>query len=169
MSSAALRSSTGAIAWSYCGTDRPVFFAVQDGTGSWTRVTPGTDNIFRFDLASARGGVATVQAVGTSHTLNVYYLTRDEMITYGTSFCDEPSGRTVNGTIAGASATDLVSVALGGKSASIVPSQGTAWSLINVRSGARDLVAARSALSLNGLSVSYTAMVENWVSLIFPE
>jgi len=148
---------SGNIAWTFCGTDRPVFFAVQDGTGGWSRVTAGSDGVFRFDISSARGGVATVQAngSGTSHTLNVYYLTREEMAPYGASFCDEPSGRTISGTVAGVGSTDLVSVSLGGKAAQVVPSQGTAWTLANVRSGSRDLVATRSALSLSGLNVSY--------------
>lgn len=146
---------TGSIAWTYCGTDRPLFFAVQDGNGAWTRVTPGTDNVFRFDITASRGGVAAVQAVGAGHTMNVYYLTRDEIVTYGTSFCDDAGGRTVTGTVAGVGSTDLVSVALGGKFTSVVPSQSLAWSLANVRSGSRDLVAARAPLTLSGFSVSY--------------
>lgn len=146
----------GGIAWTYCGTDRPLFFAVQDGTGPWTRVAPGNDGVFRFDVTQARGGVATVQANGTANTLNVYYLTAAEIQQFGTQFCDEPSSRTLTGTISGAAATDLTYVGFGNRSTTVVPSQTTAWSLANVQGGARDLIASRSTFALNGLNVNYT-------------
>jgi len=148
--------SGGSIAWTYCGTDRPVFFAVQDGSGPWTRVTAGTDGVFRFDLNQSRGGVAAVQADGTANTLNVYYLTKDEMTVQGRQFCDNAGTRTLSGSVSGAAATDLVFVGFGSRSTSVVPSQSTNWSLANVLGGSRDLVASRAAFALNGLSVSYT-------------
>lgn len=148
--------SGGSIAWTYCGTDRPAFFAVQDGSGPWTRVTAGTDGVFRFDLTQSRGGVAAVQANGTANTLNVYYLTKDEMTVQGRQFCDDAGTRTLSGSVSGAAATDLVFVGFGARSTSVVPSQSTNWSLANVLGGTRDLVASRAAFALNGLSVSYT-------------
>jgi hypothetical protein len=148
--------ATGSIAWTYCGTDRPVYFAVQDGTGPWSRVSAGSDGVFRFDISSSRGGVAAVQAVGNGHTMKVYYFTRDELVSQGRSFCDDPGTRTVTGTVAGVAATDLVNIGFAGKAATVSPSAGTAWTLTNVSGGTRDLVAARAALSLSGLNVSYT-------------
>lgn len=148
--------SGGSIAWTYCGTDRPLFFAVQDGSGPWTRVTAGADGVFRFDLAQSRGGVAAVQANGTANTLNVYYLTKDEMTVQGRQFCDDAGTRNLSGSVSGATATDLVFVGFGSRSTTVVPSQSTNWSLANVLGGSRDLVASRAAFALNGLSVSYT-------------
>ncbi|MEN9509484.1 MAG: hypothetical protein RLZZ621_2047 [Gemmatimonadota bacterium] len=148
--------SGGNIAWTYCGTERPTFFAIQDGTGAWSRVSAGTDGVFRFDITQTRGAVATVQSNGTANTLNVYHLTRDEIVTYGQQFCDDPGARTLSGTIAGAASTDLVFVGFGNRSASVVPSQSTAWTLSNVQGGTRDLLGSRSAFSLSGLSVTYT-------------
>ena len=51
---------TGNTIWEFCTTaDMPIWLAVQDGTGAWTRVTP-TATRFQFNIASARGGVAFV-------------------------------------------------------------------------------------------------------------
>jgi hypothetical protein len=61
----------------------------------------------------------------------------------------------VTGTVAGVAATDLVNIGFAGKSATVSPSAGMAWTLNNVSGGTRDLVAARAALSLSGLNVSY--------------
>lgn len=148
--------SGGSIAWTYCGADRPLFLAVQDGTGPWTRITAGTDGVFRFDVTQNRGAVAAVQTNSTAHTLNVYHLTREELVVQGRQFCDDAGVRSLSGTVSGAAATDLVFVGFGPRSTSVVPSQATSWTLPNVLGGNRDLVASRAALALNGLSVSYT-------------
>lgn len=148
--------AAGSIAWTYCGTDRPLFFAVQDGAGAWTRIAPSADGVFRFDVTQSRGGIATVQANGTANTLNVYYLTKTEIEQFGTTFCDDPAARSLAGSIGGAAATDLVYVGFGNRSTTVVPSQGSTWSLANVQGGTRDLIASRSTLSLSGLNVNYT-------------
>lgn len=50
----------GSTTWEYCSAaDLPIWFAVQDGTGAWTRMAPGGTK-FEFDVASGRGGVAYV-------------------------------------------------------------------------------------------------------------
>lgn len=49
-------------AWDFCSpADMPLWFAFQDGSGSWTRVTP-TGTRFQFNIASTNGGVAFVSA-----------------------------------------------------------------------------------------------------------
>jgi hypothetical protein len=56
--------------WQFCSaTETPIFFAFQDGTGAWQRVTPstvGTVTKFAFALTQNRGGVAYVMQTTTS-------------------------------------------------------------------------------------------------------
>ena len=50
----------GRTAWDFCSEAAvPIWFAVQDGTGAWTRIEPGGTR-FEFDIVSGRGGVAYV-------------------------------------------------------------------------------------------------------------
>ena len=50
----------GSTTWEYCSAaDLPIWFAVQDGTGAWTRIAPSGTK-FEFDVAAGRGGVAYV-------------------------------------------------------------------------------------------------------------
>jgi hypothetical protein len=51
---------SGNTTWEFCTTaDTPIWLAVQDGTGAWSRVNP-TGTKFQFNIASGRGGVAFV-------------------------------------------------------------------------------------------------------------
>jgi hypothetical protein len=55
---------SGNTTWEFCNAaDTPIWLAVQDGNGAWTRVT-GTGTGFKFNITSAKGGVAFV--VGTT-------------------------------------------------------------------------------------------------------
>ena len=46
--------------WEFCSAaELPIWFAIQDGNGAWTRIAP-TGTKFEFDLASGRGGIAYV-------------------------------------------------------------------------------------------------------------
>ena len=50
----------GRTAWDFCGAAAvPIWFAVQDGNGAWTRIAPAGTR-FDFDIVSGRGGVAYV-------------------------------------------------------------------------------------------------------------
>jgi hypothetical protein len=50
----------GATAWEFCSAAAvPIWFAVQDGTGTWTRIAPAGTK-FEFDIASGGGGIAYV-------------------------------------------------------------------------------------------------------------
>lgn len=51
----------GDTTWDFCRpADVPIWFAVQDGDGEWTRVTANATT-FSFDVPSGRGGVAFVR------------------------------------------------------------------------------------------------------------
>ncbi|MCC6317075.1 MAG: hypothetical protein IT361_05220 [Gemmatimonadaceae bacterium] len=56
--------SGGNAEWQFCSaSETPVFFAYQDGTNAWQRVTPstaGTVTKFNFTISSGRGAVAYV-------------------------------------------------------------------------------------------------------------
>lgn len=59
---------SGNTTYDFCSTaDLPLWFAAQDGNGTWTRVTP-TGTQFIFNIASGRGGVAFVDGGVTSPT-----------------------------------------------------------------------------------------------------
>lgn len=50
----------GRTAWDFCSAAAvPIWFAVQDGPGAWTRIEQGGPK-FEFDITSGRGGVAYV-------------------------------------------------------------------------------------------------------------
>jgi hypothetical protein len=52
----------GTTAWEFCRpTDVPIWFAVQDGSGDWMRITPSATR-FEFEVSSGRGGVAYVSS-----------------------------------------------------------------------------------------------------------
>ncbi|MBC7896654.1 MAG: hypothetical protein H7066_14655 [Cytophagaceae bacterium] len=61
--------SGGNAEWQFCSAGAtPVFFAYQDGTNNWQRVTPstvGTVTRFAFNLTAGRGGVAYITASTT--------------------------------------------------------------------------------------------------------
>ena len=131
----------------YCSTDTPIWFAYQDGTGPWTRVLPGANNTFSFQLQSARGGIATVNTVGgvaTAFDVNVVYASAAEMATYsasaGIGACPT---KNVTGTIAGVTNLQFTNISLG-TSTTFVTGNGTApFQLTRVPDGTLDLFAAR--------------------------
>lgn len=56
----AASGGTGNTTWDFCTADQtPIWFAAQDGNGTWTRVNP-TGTKFVFDILSGKGGVAYV-------------------------------------------------------------------------------------------------------------
>jgi uncharacterized membrane protein len=130
----------------FCG-NIPVWFAVQDGTGAWTRVLP-TGNRFQFNINSARGGVAyTEQQSNNQFSTDVFYGTREELNGQGTiEDCTTAGGKTVNGTITGFTPPQQVQIGMGGGFAS--PQAPGAFTLQNVENGLVDLVAVRTNINL---------------------
>jgi hypothetical protein len=146
----------GSANWVFCGsTGLPVWFAFQDGTGAWTRVT-GTNNAYSFTITGARGGVAYVVPVaGGGFDLEVFYGTKAEIEAQGSAICAGASGAgvTVSGTIAGATQTDLVMIGMA-KSIGTTSNANTAFSIPGVPVGSFDLLAGRSAFTISGTSVT---------------
>lgn len=148
--------------FAFCADNAPVWFAVQDGTGPWTTVTPAAANSFTFRLAASRGGVAYVtRTAGAGTSLTVLYASAAELAGTGAAntvnVACTVGGKTINGSVAGVGAAELATIAFGGSSATVSGATGTnTFQLRNVVSGARDLIASRAAQSISGSDVTFT-------------
>lgn len=128
----------------YCAADAPIWVAYQDGTGPWTRVTASGTNTYTFTVNSAKAAVATVDTVGSGFDLSVTYGTPAEFNGFGNTLTlGGCATKTVNGTVAGVSASQLAFVTLGYSTKIVLPITSSAFSLTSVASGAQDLFAAR--------------------------
>ncbi len=133
-----------AISLSYCASGAPIWLAVQDGTGAWTRVTAGANNTYAFTLTAARAGIATVDTIGTGFELTVTYATTTEIANFGSSLNTDACGaKTINGTFSGVSGTQFANVSLGTATTFALGLPNTAFQLTGVPTGAQDLFAAR--------------------------
>jgi hypothetical protein len=148
--------SSISIDFSAC-TDKPIWFAFQDGAGTWTQVA-GSGDVYEFDVAAGNAGIAWVSnAGGAGTTVFVQYYTTAELSGGSFDFCGAPlGGKTVNGSVTGLGATDFASVFMGGGSA-LVTFLGTNFQLQHVASGPQDLVAFRT--SATGASASDRGLI----------
>jgi hypothetical protein len=124
---------------------RADWLAAKNGGGAWTRIT-GTGDVYNFTIGSSGGGVAYV-VIGAG-TLTVQFMTQAEFTAGGTfAFCPPPpSGKTINGSVAGTTFTDLASISLGGQPATAGFGT-TTFHLTKVPDGNQDLVAYRHSLA----------------------
>jgi hypothetical protein len=136
----------------YCPDDIPLWLAVQDGDGAFTRVTPtgAGNNTFTFNLASGRGGVAAVTQNGDDDfDLSVFYATTAEFTAAAGAGSAQLCGdvgtgtKVVNGSVANVGATELAIVSLGGSTAFVIPGGSTNFTLEHVDEGSLDLIATR--------------------------
>ena len=134
------------IALNYCAAGAPIWLAVQDGTGAWTRVTPTGNNAYSFTLTSARAGVATVDTIGTGFELTVTYATTTEIANFGTALNTDACGsKTVNGTFSNVPSAQFVNVSLGTSTTFAAALANSSYQLTGVAAGPQDLFAARFA------------------------
>ncbi len=124
---------------------RAVWVAAQDGANPWTHVM-GASDVYNFTVGSGGGGFAyVVLSPSGVAAVNVQYMTQAEFTVGTLVFCALPTGKTINGTVAGVTATDISTVSLGGSEATATFGAPT-FQLTNVPSGAHDLVAYRHSL-----------------------
>jgi hypothetical protein len=126
-------------------TSKPVWVAVQNGTGTFTQVT-GTGDVYAVPaLTAGRGAIAIVTVnQGLYYTTAVHYLSQAELAAYNPGCATTVAGKSISGSVAGVSGTQFGYVSLGGANAST--NAGTpAFQLSNVMSGVQDLVAYRAA------------------------
>lgn len=144
---------SGNVTWTFCtATGLPDWVAFQDGSGPWMHVTSST-NTYSFNISSANGAIAYVTHDGSGdYTTNLVYATQAELTTVGAGQCtgSSASTRTIHGSVAGLGATDLANITMGGIPAMVLGVGPNTFSLQNVPSGPRDLIAARAALNTSG-------------------
>jgi hypothetical protein len=143
-------ASGGSIAFNYASCDAtqvPLWFAVQSGTGAWTKVTP-SNNTFVFTLGSS-GGFAEVTRNGPDTVTSVIYATATEIaaIAAASPCGSEPATGTkrINGTMLNASTanqTVFPTVVVGGAQFTKTSDSTNAFTLQAVPSGSRDLIVA---------------------------
>jgi hypothetical protein len=121
----------------------PVWFAYQDGNGPWTRVTP-VGNVYTFTLSGAKAGYAMVSQSGSQTIAAVHMFARAEL-NGTTTFCPITTVKTVNVTVAGLVAGVFANLALGSGNNYALANGPVA--IPNVRPGAQDLVAYRTAVT----------------------
>ncbi len=153
-------SAGGNATWRACpGQQAPIWFAVQDGNGPWTRINP-VNNTYTFTINSARGGVALVAPDGGAggFVLTIFYFSASEITSTGDNRCANALGsKTINGTVAGVGQGEQANIAYGGAfSAVIAPA--TAFTLQNVPDAAADLIASRNRFTIVGQSVTNTVL-----------
>lgn len=140
----------GSIAFNYASCDAtqiPLWFAVQNGNGAWTRVTP-SNNTFTFTLGPT-GGYAVVTRTGADTITSVTYATATEIASVAAaSPCgsDPATGtKRINGTMLNASTanqTVFPTITIGGAQYTKTSDSTNAFTLIAIPSGSRDLIAA---------------------------
>jgi hypothetical protein len=143
-------ASGGSVAFNYATCDAsqvPMWFAVQNGTGPWTRVTP-SNNTFTFTLGPT-GAYAVVTRNGADTVTSVMYATATEIasIAAATPCGPDPATGTkrMNGTMLNASTanqTVFPTIIVGGAQFTKTSDSTNAFTLIGVPSGSRDLIAA---------------------------
>lgn len=141
------------INWTPCinDADFPAWFAVQDGSGAWTKVA-STGGVFTFTVNSGKAGVATY----ANGQLTIAYATSTELNGFKPSCTG--SRRTVSGTVTGYSSADDIEIQMEQGSASI---SGTSlapasFQLTNVAPGAVDVLAVRSRSSVTPFTIQVT-------------
>jgi len=147
-------SAGGAIAFNVasCETNQtPVWFAVQNGSGPWTRVTPA-NNLFTFTIGTT-GAIAFVTRDGATNDTQVLYGTAAEIAAIAAA---NPCGGAAQGTkhLSGTFAnfgdsTVTVNLVIGGAQFA-KPGNSVAFNMTNVPKGSRDLIASRTTLTAPG-------------------
>jgi hypothetical protein len=150
------QTSSGNVTWQFCGSlGIPMWVAFQDGTsGAWTHVT-GTNDAYSFNITQSVGGVAYVRASGTGFDLEVFYGSKADLQGRTNEVCNGAAGagKTVTAPVAGTSAGDIVLAGLGPTAGSL---SGSTLTFNGVPNGNVDLVAGRTALTINGTGASFS-------------
>ncbi len=134
----------GSVVMTFCAQSGvPLWLAAQTFGGAWTQVTP-VGNVYSFNITT-KGAVAWVTQNGGQTSLTLIYGTVADLNQRGGSQCGGTGAtKTVNGTAAGLTATDLGTFAMGGGSTTLFATGGP-FQLTGVRDGLQDLLATRTS------------------------
>src|SRR5438874_2652656 len=84
----------------FCGADIPSFFAVQNGTAAWARITADAAGTFAFK-ASDKTTIAIVHQAGSDYDTEVFYMTAQDLQPLNGTACANTSGsKTLTGSVA---------------------------------------------------------------------
>lgn len=119
---------------------KPVWVAFQDGSGAWTQVT-GTGDVYTFNIASSKGGIAVVTPAGASFGTVVRFGSQAELVANTGGCGTSPVTKVVNGSVAGLNTGDAAKMSLGGSAANVLTN--TTFVLSTVLNGTFDLVGYR--------------------------
>jgi len=147
---------SGDVAFSFANCDPgalPIWFAAQNGTGAWTKITP-SNNTFTFTVG-ATGAFAWVTPDGTGFSTTTFYGSHDEIVSLALgSFCGGliPAAGTkrLTSSATGILTTAFATVTIGGASVQIHQPQMNSWTLDSVPPGRRDLLAVITVVNANG-------------------
>ena len=143
----AVGTAGGSVSMTFCSAYAPIWLAVQDGNGAWTRVLPNSGTTtYEFSLSSGKGGVALVDTIYTVPSLLIAYGSLSDFTapaSYSGDIASVCGSRTVNGSAANVGATEQAIVVLG---VSAAPAT-SLYQLRNVGDGPQDLFAGRGAFS----------------------
>jgi hypothetical protein len=139
-------------------SDNPIWFAFQDGDGSWQRVNATASGSFDFAIASGKGGIAIVNP---DNELFVLYATTEEFQA-NMPACNGGSVRTVTGSVTGYATADNVQLAMGTSDDVVFGSEAPPafFSLAGVDATVSDLVAVRYRTS-SGSGTAFEAFPNN--------
>ena len=155
-------ASGGNSTWTFanCSNDlTPIWFAFQNGTGSWTQVA-GSNGSYSFNITQSIGGVAYVTGTVTDgYDVVAFYGTQAELQGNGTSQCPVPvATKTLNGSVAGLGLYENAVIGLAG-STGAANQAGLNFQLLKVRTGVADLIAARTLLSQTTFSQTLNKLI----------
>ena len=130
----------------FCSNNVPVWFAYQNIGEATTRVQPDAQGTMRF-TAKNRVVLGMVWQVGADYHSEFIYASNEELQEISGRECLEQAGtKTVNGSVGGVTAGQLVMVGMGVANASLTGGN-TSWSLTNLPDRPLDLIASRQNLT----------------------
>ena len=136
-----------AVTLDYCAADAPIWLAVRDGSGFWTRIAPNSgSNTYQFRVTTPLGfvSVASVDTVGIGYHLRVISARDFEMAgineALGLGQCESGA---VSGTVANAGTPTTATVALAHSWRFLDGVSSNAFTLSAVAAPPQDLIATR--------------------------
>jgi uncharacterized membrane protein len=155
----------GTVVWTFCAADRfPAWFAVQNGSGAWTTVSPsgaGTaTRVYTFAIGAVGGVAYAIPRTGGGTDITVQYGTGAEFPISGAQECPVNRPRqTLTGSVAGL----MTSNPLAAQTASIFVGDANGFvatngpfTLAGAPAGLSDLLAIRSTPSIDVAGVAQT-------------
>ncbi|HMC54733.1 MAG TPA: hypothetical protein VKH19_06135 [Gemmatimonadaceae bacterium] len=131
----------------FCATQTPVWFAYQNvGEAGWTRVIPDVSGTVRFS-AARRVAIAYVLLSGADAVTQIIGAANTELQAISEVACQDESGaKQLNGSVTGATGSQLSQITMFFASAYLPSSQST-FSLTQLADRSLDLIASRVNLS----------------------